>query len=161
MGRIIVASTMALATLLVGCVTVFPGSADCEWRTVDDGEARAPRVSIIRPAPLSANSCAQQVEVNGRVYTVGVGRWLDEDALELVEFGPITRSIGPVDEPIAWALDGVDPARFLVMRGDGVDDLGEMGPWMALWGSGDVPPSVCRYVELGDPQSPAECAAAP
>jgi hypothetical protein len=65
-----------------------------------------------------------------------------------------------VFEPIAYALHGVDPREFLVMRGDSRarDDLGPMGPFMVLWG-GDLrgqPDGICPYADPLDAQYPGD-----
>ena len=145
-----------MASLVAACGGIFDavGMGDCSLKPVGEpgGGMR------IGPA-VAAASCMPQVEVDGRIYSVGVGRWLDEAALELREHGPITRANEPVIEPVAYALEGVDPDAFLVMRGDGVDDLGPMGPFMALWGESapPLPESACRYADESDRQFPAEC----
>ncbi len=129
------------------------GGADCGL------EPLAASLITLRIGPLPPMlSCVRRVRVNGLEYAVGFGRWLDEDALELHEYGPITHANSAVVEPIAYALDGVDPEAFLITRHDGVDDLGPTGPFMALSRNlGPLPPEVCRYADPDDPQFPVEC----
>ena len=144
---------MLLASLatLAGC-GLWSRIDDCSLRPVE-----VPEAMHFRP-PVALAACAPQVEVLGRVYGVGVGRWLDEDALVVEEHGAITRANAPVDEPVAFALEGVDPAELLVMRGSDVDDLGPMGPWMVLWGTAsEIPATACRYADPDDPQVPESC----
>jgi hypothetical protein len=84
---------------------------------------------------------------------------LDEDALVLDEYGPITAANGTVSQPIAYALRGVDPRQFLVMRVDATvrDDLGPMGPFMVLWRDLHAQPDgICPYADPEDPQYPSE-----
>lgn len=156
-----VVAAAAVAVLLSACgafseIAFQPdatGMADCGMRPVDSGAGIR-----IGPSAVKA-SCAAQVEVDGRTYFAGVGRWLDESILELSEYGAITRSNVPVDEPIAYALAGVDPTEVLLMKGNGTDDLGPMGPYMVLWGEivPTVPASLCAYVDPTHEQTPAEC----
>jgi hypothetical protein len=130
---------------------------DCSLEPVGGG---GPGLHI-GPARASATLCASTVRVNGRDYSVGVGRWLDEDALVLAQYGPITHANSGVAEPIAYAIDGVDPEQILVMKAgsDERDDLGPTGPFMVLWGDlGTVPAAICGYADPLDPQYPgAEC----
>ncbi len=147
-----VVAAAAIAVLLSAC-GAFSEAADCELRPVDSGAG-------VRVGPSAVEaSCAAQVEVDGRTYFVGVGRWLDESILELSEYGAITRSNTSVDEPIAFALGGVDPTEALLMKGSGTDDLGPMGPYMVLWGEigTAVPAGLCAYVDSAHEQAPAEC----
>ncbi len=129
------------------------GSDDCGLEPV----AASAITLHIGASPVIA-SCGSRVRVNGLEYHVGVGRWLDEDALKLREYAPITHANDTLVEPIAFALHGINPDVFLVMRGDGVDDLGPMGPFMALWRDlPSVPPALCHYADPNDPQFPSEC----
>jgi hypothetical protein len=130
------------------------------WGTISENDdcglrplGQQPTGLRIGPQPAAA-SCASQVEVDGRVYGVGVGRWLDEDALVLTVYGQITRSNEVVREPIAYALQGVDPLEFLVMKANGDrDDSGPMRPYLALWGAVDgQPEGICPYADPLDPQ---------
>jgi hypothetical protein len=154
-----------MSRLVRSLLTAFMGAAVLSacgiWATVNDNDdcglkpvAEQPTGLRIGP-PRVAASCASQVEVDGRVYGVGVGRWLDEDALVLAEYGPITRSNDVVREPIAYVLQGVDPLEFLVMKAQAVDrdDLGPTGPYLALWGAIDgQPEGICPYADPLDAQ---------
>ena len=94
------------------------------------------------------------VEVDGRPYSLGSGGWLDEDALELEEYGPITRANERVLYPTALALRGVDPLQFLVMRGNGAND--DRGEYRVLLGEGaGTPEAVCQYADPLDIGYPA------
>jgi hypothetical protein len=112
----------------------------------------------IGPALVTA-SCVEQVEVGGRTYAVGPGDWLD-DEVEPIEFAQITRSNGSVFEPVAYALPGVEPPQFLVMKDDVVDGADDPGGWIALSGVEEgFPDGLCRYFDPDDPQLPDECRA--
>ena len=107
----------------------------------------------------AAGLCVPKVEVNGRVYMVGVGRFLDETALKTARYGIITRSTEAVADLTAWSLEGVDPEAILLMSGvdSGADDAGGLGQFMVLWGPGrTVPARLCAYADQGDLQYPAQ-----
>jgi hypothetical protein len=103
--------------------------------------------------------CAVRVEVGGRLYDVGVGRFLLEDSLDLTPYGTASRWTQPMPEATVWALAGVDPGRILVMRAnvDARDDLGPQGPYVVLWAEGAAfPPALCAYADPDDPQFPVQ-----
>lgn len=143
------------AVLLVACGGFLAGFTECRLRPVEESGAGV----RIGPGVVAATSCVPQVEVEGRIYDVGVGRWLDETILETREYAPITAANEPVLEPIAYALEGVDPQAILLIRSDHTDDLGPMGPFMVLYGPGSdpLPEGVCRYADASDPQYPTRC----
>lgn len=146
-----------VAAALSACGIGLPWSDafDCSLRPVgDDGAGLR-----IGPSQAVATSCGIQVEVEGRIYSVGVGRWLDEDAVVLTEYAPITRAVGPVSKPVTFSIEGVDPREMLVMEGaeGDVDDLEPMGPYMILWGSaGRMPVGMCAYADPLDVQYPGD-----
>jgi hypothetical protein len=141
--------------LLVACGGFLSGFTECGLRPVGEAGAGV----RIGPAVVAATSCVPRVEVDGRIYDVGVGRWLDEATLDVTEYGPITALNEPVLEPIAYALEGVDPQAILLIRSDRTDDLGPMGPFMILYGprSDPLPEALCRFADASDPQYPTEC----
>ena len=96
-------------------------------------------------------------EVDGRPYSIGVGRWLDESALVLDECVVVTRSNDHIAIPRLLAV-GIDPMQLLLIRGDGrTHDLGPLGPFMVLSGEGAVlPPAICQYADPGDVQYPGD-----
>lgn len=148
--RVLHAAVAAVALSACGALSI---GEDCSLRPVGMPEARL----RIGPAIVAA-SCPGLVEVDGRTYAVGVGRWLEETLLDLEPYSAISRANQPVVEPVVYALRGVDPHEFLLMRGDDHDDLGPMGPWMALYGeSSALPADVCPYADPGHPQVPSEC----
>jgi hypothetical protein len=155
-----------LRPLITAAIAAVMLSACGLWQAVDDGADCSLKPVGEHPTSLrigaqraAATTCASEVEVDDRIYSLGVGRWLDEDALVLQEYGPITRSNEVVSEPIAYALEGVDPLEFLVMKVavDVRDDLGPMGPYMALWGAVDgQPEGICSYADPADVQYPGD-----
>ena len=139
---------LSLALTACGALTMFEDVAedDCSLQPVENFPVQ-PEGMRVGPAVASA-LCAHVVEVGGRTYDVGVGQWLDEDALEPIEFGPITRANAGVVEPVAYALPGVDPTEFLITRGDGIDDVEHLGVFLVLWGSlPEFPDGLCRYAD--------------
>lgn len=103
--------------------------------------------------------CVPKMEVNGRVYMVGVGRFLDETALKTAQYGTISRSNEAVADPTVWALEGVDPEAILLMSGNdsAADNVGGLGEFMVLWGpERTIPASLCAYADQMDPQYPAQ-----
>lgn len=148
-------ATIAAAALSAcGVWQPWTSADDCEMKPVGDDAAG------FRIGPAVALAlCATSVEVEGRVYTVGVGRWLDEESLSLTEYAHVTRAIGPVTDPQTYSLEGVDPLEMLVMRGDegAADDLGPMGPYMVLWGDPPtLPVGMCGYADPLDAQYPGD-----
>lgn len=143
------------AMLLAACGGFLAGFTECGLRPVGESGSGV----RIGPGVAAATSCGSRVEVDGRVYDVGVGRWLDEALLVVREYAPITAVNEPVLEPITYALDGVDPEAILLIRSDRTDDLGPMGPFMVLYGpdSDPLPESLCRYADASDAQYPTEC----
>ena len=89
---------------------------------------------------------------------MGSGGWLHDEALELTEYAAITRANTIVAEPIAYALAGVDPEQFLVMRGDPTyDGIGAVSGFATLWGKiAHLPASVCAYANPADAGYPAD-----
>lgn len=127
------------------------GDDDCDLRPLESSPAGL-RIGVQKALAL----CAAAVEVDGRIYYVGAGRWLEEKTLVLEEYGRITRANDRIADPTAFALDGVDPLAILLMRGDGhTDDLGNLGTYMVLSGEGSAQPaSICPYADPADPQYP-------
>ena len=123
---------------------------DCDLRPIGMPEARL----HVGPSVAMATTCAAMVEVDGRIYKVGEGRWLDEDALVVQPYSAIARANARVIEPVAYAIEDVDPRAFLLMLGEGTDE-----PFMALWGPGTppLPDGVCRYADATHPEYPTEC----
>jgi hypothetical protein len=118
-------------------------------------QASVPLAVRIGPAKALATSCAAMAEVDGRTYAIGVGRWLDEDALVLEEYAPVTKASYVLEHPTAYALAGVDPNAFLVVEAyEGADP--QMGAYMALWRETFAPPGICRYADRTDPQYPVD-----
>ena len=126
---------------------------DCDMHPVGAG----PRTRL-GPPPVAA-SCPARVIVDGRVYRQGIGSWLDESSLALTEYGPIMRANSAVDEPIVYALAGVDPRHILLMKTSDSDANGPMGPYAILTPEvgGDDPPSLCAYADPKDERTPPEC----
>ena len=87
---------------------------DCSVHPV--GETSGIRIRF-GPPVAAASLCIGVVVVDGRRYHVGNGRWLDDDAIDLREFAPITQANDRVHEPVAYAIDGVNPNRLLLNRG--------------------------------------------
>lgn len=151
---IIVAVIVAAVVSACGIWQDVSEADDCGLKPVGE-EAAGLRIGPQQVAAL----CASMVEVDGRTYTVGVGRWLDEDALVLEEYAPITRSNDRVAEPVAYSLDGIDPLQFLVMKATDQqrDDNGPMSRYLALWGQVDgQPDGICPYADPMDPQYPGD-----
>jgi hypothetical protein len=125
---VFVAILLAALATLGGCAFSDPGIGDCDLRPVDTREARHLEVPV-------AASCATQVEVDGRVYGVGVGRWLDEGLLVMEQYGPITRTNAPIDEPVAFALEGSTPSSCCSCGGAASTTS---APWVPGWCCGAV-----------------------
>ena len=56
------------------------------------------------------------IRVDELDYSPWGGGWLNDDSLVLREYGPITHASWPLAEPVAYALEGVDPLEFLVIK---------------------------------------------
>lgn len=154
---LLVAVPLAAALAACGMYGPVMEPDDCSLKPVGEEAEAGFRIGPQQVAAL----CASQVEVDGRTYSVGVGRWLDEDALVLVEYAPITRSTDPhVEHPVAFSLEGIDPLQFLVMEANANarDDNGPTGPYMALWGDlgSGQPDGICPYADPLDPQYPGD-----
>jgi hypothetical protein len=149
----VVAVIAAAALSACGLWEPWAGAGDCDMKPVgEDGFRIGPKVAM-------ATSCASSVEVDGRRYSLGVGKWLDEDSLTLTEYAPIIRAIGPVANPQTFSIEGIDPLQMLVMEGapGETDDLGPTGPYMVLWGNaGTLPEGMCAYADPLDVQYPGD-----
>jgi hypothetical protein len=145
----------ALAITATACgiyANIGENGDDCELRPLEASPA-----ALVIGIQKARASCASMVEVNGKPYSVGAGGWLDEHALELTRYAPISRANTIVAEPIAYALAGVDPTQFLVMRGDLADDAGASERYAVLWGEvADLPASVCQYADPAAPGYPGD-----
>jgi len=150
-------AALATAILLTAC-GVLDFANPCALHPVEAPQEGAFRIG---PARALAASCAAEVEVDGQRYGLSPGGWLDEELLALEEYGQITRTNWPVDDPVAYALEGIDPHAFLVVRGPdaATEDAESMGEYMALFGTyeGAFPAEVCRYADPDPAQIPPEC----
>ena len=120
--------------------------------------AAAPNGFSIGPQRVAA-LCAALVEVKGRTYATGCGRFLDEEKLLLDEYGTISRANQPVGDPAVYALRGVDPLQVLVSHATClVDDFAPGAFWLltAEPFSGHLPTGICEYVDPGDVGYPAD-----
>ena len=126
---------------------------DCSVHPV--GETSGIRIRF-GPPVAAASLCIGVVVVDGRRYHVGNGRWLDDDAIDLREFAPITQANDRVHEPVAYAIDGVDPNRLLLMKTAPIDRR-SYGEYWLLWGIPSWPDGLCQYVDWHDPNPPNEC----
>jgi hypothetical protein len=110
------------------------------------------------PGAVSATTCEPVIRVDGLDYYPDVGRWLDEDDLSLREYGPITHASWPVGDTVAYALEGVDPERVLVIKTAPTKESGEWGQYTLLRRDGLLPRSVCDDADTTDPYYPSrEC----
>jgi hypothetical protein len=144
------ASFVALAASACG-IYADQGDDECDLRPLESTPASW-RIGVQKAL---ATLCAATVEVDGRTYYAGGGRWLDEKSLVLEEYGRITRANYRVADPTVFALHGVDPLAVVLMRGDGsADDLGD-GLYTVLTGEGyALPASICPYADPADPGYP-------
>ena len=151
-------AALAAAILLTAC-GVLDFANPCALHPVESSQEGAFRIG---PARALASSCAAEVEVEGQRYGLSPGSWLDEELLVLQEYGPITRTNWPIDEPVAYSLEGIDPRAFLVVRGSdaATEDAESMGQYMALFGTyqGEFPAGLCRYADPDELQPEHECA---
>jgi hypothetical protein len=153
------ARALAFSLLAVCAVVVFglavavaDPMGDCNPRPVK----REGFLSQLRTATASATSCAPLIRVDGHDYGPSAGRWLDEGALVLQEYGPITHASWSFAEPVAYALEGVDPTQLLVMKtAPGKEDWGAF----TLLLGGDrrqLPSQVCGYADSTDEWYPSD-----
>lgn len=120
--------------------------------------AAAPTGFSIGPQRVAA-LCQALVEVDGRTYSTGCGRFLDEDKLLLDEYGIISRANQPVEDPAVYALRGVDPLQVLVSRATCyVDDFATGAFWLLIAEpfSGHLPTGICEYADPDDVQYPGD-----
>jgi len=145
----------ALVLSACGLIAGLGGpSGECAPRPVEEVSVRP----WFGPAAAAATSCAPIVRVAGLDYTPLGGRWLDEDALTLTEYGLITHASWPTGEPVAYALDGVPPEQFLVIA-TAPEDLSaeENGSYTVLARDAEALPSaLCDYADPADSQYPAD-----
>ena len=104
------------------------------------------------------SSEASTAVVQGRTYYVGVGGEVDLEGHELVPFAPIDRSNDPsafAEGPVL-AVDGIDPAKFLVARTrpERARDP-QWGSYLILWG--DRNPSLPEVCPLFPDHPPDWC----
>ena len=150
-----------VAVALTACdmlpIPAFAEPDPCAMRPVSSIEGDNELSPFERPV-VTATSCATTVEVGGVRYSAGVGEWLDETSLRLTPFAAITRANTVVTEPMAYALDGVDPHRILIMRGPGEpsDDFEVL--WAEAAMDQSMPTEMCQYADPMDEHYPAvEC----
>jgi hypothetical protein len=152
--RAIVALLIASAVSACGMFGSVSEDDDCDLKPLSS----APAGFSIGPQRVAA-LCAAQVEVDGRTYSTGCGRFLDEDKLLLDEYGIISRANQPVEDPAVYALRGVDPLQVLVSRATCyVDDFATGEFWLLLGEpfSGHLPTTICEYADPGDVQYPGD-----
>ena len=124
---------------------------DCDLKPLD----AAPSGYSIGPESVAA-LCAAEAEVDGRTYSISCGRFLDEDKLLLDEYGTISRANGYVEDPVVYALRGVDPLQVLVNPGTcQVDDFATGAFWV-LVSAFPLPTGICEYADPGDLAYPAD-----
>lgn len=153
--------------LVVGALVAVLLSACGIWANVgEDGDDCDLRPIGVAPSASGlsfgiqtvAALCAAMAEVDGRPYSIGAGRWLDESALVLEEYGLVTRANDHIADPQAFSLRGIDPMQFLIIHGDGrTDGSGEVSRYMTLWGEGAVTsPAMCQYADPADVGYPGD-----
>ncbi|MGH2455251.1 MAG: hypothetical protein ACRDHD_03220 [Candidatus Limnocylindria bacterium] len=153
LGALILAS-LGLSGLASGIWAPGLDAEECALEPLSPGES----TSLLRVTKAIGASCTFQVEVNGTPYSVGVGRFLDEAKLDLRAYSKVTRANTTLDNPVVWALAGVDPSKILLIEGSPAarDNLGNQGQYMILWGADrSVPPALCGYADPTDIQYPA------
>jgi hypothetical protein len=146
-----------LASLAIAACGLLPGlddpSDDCDPRPIGE-TGLLPQLGA---ATVSATSCVALIRVDGVDYFPNGGGWLDEDALVLREYGPITHASWEVGEPVAYALDGVDPTQVLVMKTARPIDPGEgEGLYTLLRRGGEIPMTLCNYADKSDRYYPTD-----
>jgi hypothetical protein len=124
---------------------------DCDLKPL----APAPTGFSIGPERVAA-LCAGSVEVDGRIYSPSCGRFLDEDKLLLDEYGTISRANQPFEDPVVYAVRGVDPLQVLVSRGTCLVDDFATGSFWVLVSAYPLPTSICKYADPSDGGYPAD-----
>jgi hypothetical protein len=143
-----VALLIASAVSACGLYGSVSEDYDCDLKPL----AAAPTGFSIGPQRVAA-LCAALVEVDGRTYSTGCGRFLDEDKLLLDEYGIISRANQPVEDPAVYALRGVDPLLVLVSRA-----ACPGGFWLLVGEpfSGHLPATICEYADPADGGYPSD-----
>jgi len=152
--RAVVALLIASALSACGLHGNVGEEDDCDLKPL----ASAPAGFSIGPQRVAA-LCAAEVEVEGRTYSTGCGRFLDEDKLVLEEYGVISRANQPVEDPVVYALRGVDPLQVLVSHATcQVDDFTTGAFWLLISQpfSGHLPSAICEYADPSDVQYPGD-----
>ena len=149
--RALVALLIAAAVSACGLRGGVSEEDDCDLQPL----ATSPAGFSIGPERAAA-LCAGSVEVDGRTYSPSCGRFLDEDKLLLEEYGTISRANQPVEDPVVYALRGVDPLQVLVSRGTcHIDDFAT-GDFWVLVSAFPLPTSICQYADPSDGGYPAD-----